>query len=94
MLPDSLRGHGGLKKFQRFGSEKCFDASRLRDRSEIFFVTDGKAHVIGVVSRGDDCAGFNQPGIYTEVSKFLDWIEQHTKDATCSTRNSKTGNSY
>ena len=90
MASNSLRGSG-----------ECFDASRLRDRSEIFavniFFTDGKAHVIGVVSRGDDCAGFNQPGIYTEVSKFLDWIEQHTKDATCSTRNSKTsktGNSY
>ena len=45
--------------------------------------TDGKAHVIGVVSRGDDCAGFNQPGVYTSVSKYLDWIEKHTKDGSC-----------
>ena len=39
--------------------------------------------MVGVVSRGDDCAGFNQPGIYTDVSKYLDWIEKHTKDGSC-----------
>ena len=45
--------------------------------------SDGKAHVIGVVSRGDHCAGFNQPGVYTDVSKYLDWIDNHTKDGSC-----------
>ena len=58
-----------------------------------FAFSDGRAHVVGVVSRGDDCAGFNQPGIYTDVSKYLDWIEKHTKDGSCP-ESSKTGGGH
>ena len=38
--------------------------------------SDGKAVVIGVVSRGGECAGFNQPGIYTNIAhrKWNKWI--------------------
>ena len=43
----------------------------------------GKAYLVGVVSRGDDCAGFNQPGIYTDVQKYKDWILEHTEDGSC-----------
>ena len=42
-----------------------------------------RAYLVGVVSRGDDCAGFNQPGIYTDVTKYKDWILEHTKDGSC-----------
>ena len=42
-----------------------------------------RAYLVGVVSRGDDCAGFNQPGIYTDVQKYKDWILEHTKDGSC-----------
>ena len=34
-----------------------------------------RATVLGVVSRGIECAGFNSPGIYTSVVKALDWIK-------------------
>ena len=46
------------------------------------FVKD-RAYLVGVVSRGDDCAGFNQPGIYTDVQKYKDWILEHTEDGSC-----------
>ena len=42
-----------------------------------------KAYLVGVVSRGDDCAGFNQPGIYTDVAKYRKWINWHTRDGSC-----------
>ena len=34
-----------------------------------------KATQIGVVSRGWICGGFNSPGIYSRVSKVVDWIK-------------------
>ena len=49
----------------------------------LYKFVNGKAYIIGVVSRGDDCAGFNQPGIYTDVSKFRNWIYENTKDGGC-----------
>ena len=49
----------------------------------LYKFVNGKAYIIGVVSRGDDCAGFNQPGIYTDVSKFRSWIYKHTRDGGC-----------
>jgi len=35
------------------------------------------------VSRGDDCAGFNQPGIYTDIFKERQWILENSKDGSC-----------
>jgi len=45
-----------------------------------------KAYQYGVVSRGgEDCAGFNQPGLYTSVDHkpHLDWIVENTKSGKC-----------
>ena len=42
-----------------------------------------RAYLVGVVSRGDDCKEFNQPGIYTDVTKYKDWILKHTEDGSC-----------
>jgi len=44
---------------------------------------DGRATVIGVVSRGDDCASFNSPGIYTKIHPHLDWINDHISEYNC-----------
>lgn len=38
-----------------------------------------KAYLVGVVSRGYDCAGFNQPGIYTDVFKYKKWIKRNIR---------------
>ena len=41
------------------------------------------AYIIGVVSRGTGCANHNSPGIYTRITKQLDWIKKHTSSGDC-----------
>ena len=44
---------------------------------------DGKAYLVGVFSRGDECGSFNQPGIYTSTLEYIDWIVDNSKEEEC-----------
>ena len=48
---------------------------------------DVRATQIGVVSRGEDCAGFNNPAIYVSVKKIYRWIRyivrRHKSNNVC-----------
>ena len=41
----------------------------------LYCYKDGAGYLGGIVSWGRGCAGLFSPGVYTEVSYFVDWIE-------------------
>jgi len=41
---------------------------------------DGKYELIGIVSWGNGCSRPNYPGIYTRITRYVDWIRDNSKD--------------
>merc|ERR1712037_399468 len=44
----------------------------------VCYNADGSGYLGGIVSWGIGCGGLYHPGVYTEVSYFVDWVEAHT----------------
>ncbi|XP_059083883.1 uncharacterized protein LOC131881128 [Tigriopus californicus] len=68
------------EEFYIGGSDSCKGDSG----GPLFIWQANKAYLIGVVSRGKGCAGFNRPGIYTRITKKLKWIRKYTQSGNCS----------
>ena len=41
------------------------------------------AYLVGKVSHGVGCAKFNEPGFYTDVFKYKNWILKNTTSGSC-----------
>ncbi len=46
----------------------------------LLFRSRRRAFIIGVVSRGFNCASHNLPGIYVRVKRFLEWIRGNIEE--------------
>jgi len=61
------------------GSDSCQGDSGGPLWRNVKTETEVRATQLGVVARGEGCAAFNQPGIYTRVTKIYSWIQEKIK---------------
>ena len=50
--------------------------------------TNGNIEVVGIVSWGVDCAKHNAPGSYTNVFKYIDFIQNTISSGNCEVQTS------
>jgi secreted trypsin-like serine protease len=43
----------------------------------IYDINSSTWHIAGITSYGYGCAKAENPGVYTRVSMFIDWIDEH-----------------
>uniref|UniRef100_A0A182NCA8 Phenoloxidase-activating factor 2 n=1 Tax=Anopheles dirus TaxID=7168 RepID=A0A182NCA8_9DIPT len=64
--------------FMCAGGEHNIDTCKGDGGSPLACETESGSYVLaGIVSWGIGCGGVNFPGVYVEVSKYLQWINQH-----------------
>ena len=44
---------------------------------------DGRAVLVGIVSRGAGCALQNEAGVYARIKKHLNWIKKYADGGKC-----------
>ncbi|XP_066517132.1 hepatocyte growth factor activator isoform X2 [Hoplias malabaricus] len=56
------------------GSDTCVDACQGDSGGPLACVKDEVSFLYGIISWGDGCGRTGKPGVYTKVSKYVDWI--------------------
>ena len=74
---DSCTGDSGGPLWRNINKEGDVEAEDDLDFWNIYVQTGTvRATQIGIVSRGEGCANFNNPGIYTNIMKMYSWIKK------------------
>lgn len=59
------------------GAEAGKDTCQGDSGGSLINAVDGYSYAYGIVSYGKGCGQKGTPGVYTRVTSFLDWIDEH-----------------
>lgn len=78
-----VKATGKHNKKKSLRDQRRLISSRFSGGPLMVYDTLNKTWILGgITSYGSGCAQAKQPGVYTRVSMFIDWIDQHTNSAS------------